>query len=334
MSQTKEIEIENYARFAERNNPDAHATENEPEPTASKQINGTNGINGHVQSPTTPDFTKKSNGNHIEIKTSKTEPAGNNHKSSVTSPVRSQTKSIILEDVKNLKEKGDSLYNQKKYSEAFSQYKLSLNYVHYDPKLETDKLVINKGIYSKILSNIGQCLSKLEHVDEAIVYFNQVINLDQFNIKAYYRLAHLFNKKNDSDRAYETLKKGMTYLPDLQDAHLRKLYVDYYNHTVNMQNSQLDALKSRMKDYYANKPTAKPKTGSVLSKALVTSIAAGTLTSACLAYSKNNKMNTMMVAMPANLILWHLITSTQDRRKRYLALAGLLGINIAIWKFL
>lgn len=331
MSQTKEIEIANRSPSPQRphlNNYNGH--NGHKHNTNLKQNKG----NDQTPHPNVPNFTKKQNGSHIEIKPSKNENINDNHKTSTSSPIRDQTKSIVIEDVKSLKAEGDRLFNESRYQEALIQYKLALNYLHYNPEFESNIMVINKSIYTKVLSNIGQCLSKLDKQDEAIVSFSQAIKLDPYNIKAYYRLAYLFNKKNDINRACETLKKGMAYIPDINDDQLRKFFTDYYNYTLSLQNSQLSGLKSRMKSYYSQNKAQKKVNKGIFTKAMLSSLLASSLTTGCIVYARNYNVNTALVALPANFLLWQVILHSEDRKKRYLALIGLIGINIAVWKFL
>lgn len=327
MSHTIEIETES------RVHPPQHLNGVVKGPRSPIQSSKLNGSHVQISSPSTPDFIKKANGNHVEVETPKPCSTNGFHRTTTSPPIKESSKAVIIEDVKQLKADGDKLYNEKRYADAIYQYKLSLGYVHYDPKFESDKMVVNKSIYTKILSNIGQCLTKQDKVDEAIVYLSQVIKLDPANIKAYYRLAHLFNKKNEADRASEVLRKGMVYIPDLQDEQLKKFYTDYYSHTQSLQNIQLDGLKSRMKSYCMPKRPP-PPAKNPFTRALAASLVASSLTTGGIAFTKDYSLNAVLVALPANFLLWQVVIGTEDRRKRFLAIAGLIGINIAVWKFL
>ena len=335
MSRNNEIEIENLSPFPQHsshphiNGQSFRKKSPSPKDTAS---------NGRTPKPQVLNFTKKPNGNHVEIQTSVTDPLASNQETVVLSPKRDPPKSIIMEGVKSLKAEGDTMYNSQQYSEAIGKYKQVLNYLHYDPKHETDRTVINKSIYTKVISNIGQCLSKLERTDEAIVYFSQAVKLEPANIKAYYRLAHLYNKKNDTDRACETLKRGMVYLPDISDEQMRKLFTEYYNHSITLQNNQLDGLKSKMRNFYASGIAQKSETKGILTKSMMTSMVAGLalggVTTGCIVYAGGFNTNVLLMTLPANLLLWQIVLRSQDRRKKCLALAGLVAVNVAAWKFL
>lgn len=333
MSEINEIEISNHIPHATHPNLARYNGHNERKKSPSPNKKHTSNL---TPSPQTYNFTKKANGDQFEIKSSSN--GDSNGKTRSTSPQRVKTKSLILEDVKSLKADADALYNKGQYGDAIVKYKQALNYLHYDPKAETVTTVVNKSIYTKIISNIGQCLSKLDRADEAIVYFSQSIKLEPSNLKAYYRLAQLHNKKNDYDKGYETLKRGLPYVADMGDEQMRKLFTNYYHYTIIAQSNQLDGLKSRMRNFYssgvAQKSEYKKGIAKSMSICMATSLTVSSVMTGCMMHAKEYNTNVLLLGLPANLLLWYALVKCEDKKKKILAAAGLIGVNVAIWKLL
>lgn len=183
-------------------------------------------------------FTKKTLPDHLEIKSSKIEYINKCKKPSSKFLSSGNTKSMTVRLVRLHKAEGDRLYSEKMYNEAKTEFLKLISYIHYDPEFESQKLILKKHVYVKVLCVIGKCFMKLNDLNEAAAYFEQVLGIDKANIKAHYLLAHVLSKRNDVKMAFGVLTNGYLLIQNCPDAKFRKTYSELYDYVQNLYHLQ------------------------------------------------------------------------------------------------
>ncbi|ORZ08725.1 putative 70 kDa peptidylprolyl isomerase [Absidia repens] len=113
----------------------------------------------------------------------------------------------------NLKLKGNVLYTDDDLKNALSVYKQAKKYVEGlgddDDGVSEDERKTSKLLVVSILANTGACYLKLKDWKNTIVSCEEVLKLDAWSVKAYYRLGQAYSEINDLEEAIRYLKLGL-----------------------------------------------------------------------------------------------------------------------------
>lgn len=114
-----------------------------------------------------------------------------------------------LEAAKIFKTEGDDNLKSKQWEDAINSYEKALLQLFYtfseDP--EEDKQV--EKLKMAINQNISMCKINSNLFDDAIGYCQEVLRIDKNNIKAIYRIAYSYFKKDQFEESYNYINKGL-----------------------------------------------------------------------------------------------------------------------------
>ena len=115
--------------------------------------------------------------------------------------------SKLIEELKKIKDEGNSLYKQKKYDDAKKKYQEGLE------KYGKDSFLVNKekgnnqqckdviDLYKKILSNLALCFYKQGNYEKSIEYDLKMIEIDPKFGKSIVRLFNAYSRTNKIQQA-------------------------------------------------------------------------------------------------------------------------------------
>jgi len=138
-----------------------------------------------------------------------------------------------LEAAKIFKTEGDDNLKLKQWEDAVNSYEKALLQLFYtfSDEPEEDKQV--EKLKMAINSNLSMCKINLSRYDEAIGYCDEVLRIDKNNIKAIYRIAFSYFKKDQFEESYKFIDKGLEIEKDnsallelKNDIVKRKQYLD------------------------------------------------------------------------------------------------------------
>ncbi|KAI8344206.1 hypothetical protein BC941DRAFT_365431, partial [Chlamydoabsidia padenii] len=138
----------------------------------------------------------------------------------------------------DLKGQGNDYYKNGDINNAIATYKQAKEY--------TTKLNLNDDGISKeeqdhmqsltvsIFANIGACYFKLQDWKNTINICKEVLKLDPYNVKSYYRIGQSYSEINDIEEAMHYVKQGLDKLPNDQSLiilykQLEKKYIVWKN---------------------------------------------------------------------------------------------------------
>ena len=121
-----------------------------------------------------------------------------------------------LEASKIFKIEGDDNLKLKQWEDAINSYEKALLQLFYtfsedpleDKQVEKIKMAINL--------NISLCKINMNLFDDAIGYCQEVLRLDKTNMKAIYRMAYSYFKKDKFDESYMQIENGLELEKDNQ----------------------------------------------------------------------------------------------------------------------
>lgn len=115
----------------------------------------------------------------------------------------SDREGVDLEEMERLISKGDMLYKDRAYSQAFMSYREALHIV---PEHEW------------ALFRAANCLARMDRLDEAVVHYNRVILHNPEHVKARNNVATVYHRMNKDDAALNQLQKALAIKGDFRVA--------------------------------------------------------------------------------------------------------------------
>ncbi|XP_076446205.1 peptidyl-prolyl cis-trans isomerase D-like [Babylonia areolata] len=128
---------------------------------------------------------------------------------------KEEVKKVVLD----IKQVGNVLFKAGKYPMARRKYKKALRYLEHlenaDLKItDGDKEAMEKELHIPVTLNLAACCLKLGDYDDAIDFCQQVLEADEANGKAHYRMGQAYKSKKDYDQALASLQKAEQSSPD------------------------------------------------------------------------------------------------------------------------
>ena len=100
------------------------------------------------------------------------------------------------------KEEGNEFFKQGKYELAFKKYQKALSYVNVEVDFKTDlDKAKSKKLKVPILLNMAQVQTKLKNYQDTVGYCEKVLDIDDINIKAYFRRGQAWQALSEFERA-------------------------------------------------------------------------------------------------------------------------------------
>ena len=119
-----------------------------------------------------------------------------------------QPSKIKLEASTIFKSEGDDNVKLKKWEDALNSYEKALLQLFYNNSDSEEDQQVNR-LKMAINLNVSLCKINLNQYDQAIGNCLEVLRIDKKNIKAVYRIAYSYFKKDNFDESYINIEKGL-----------------------------------------------------------------------------------------------------------------------------
>ncbi|KAI9309030.1 hypothetical protein BJ944DRAFT_259228 [Cunninghamella echinulata] len=117
--------------------------------------------------------------------------------------------SYRIKKATDLKSKGNEVFKEGNYEDALKLYVQGSEKVKNLSSSDNKEMDQLNQILVTLLLNMGMCCLKLKNPNKTIEYCEKVIDLDNGNVKAYYRLGQAYSEINDHEEAIRYVKLGL-----------------------------------------------------------------------------------------------------------------------------
>ncbi len=114
-----------------------------------------------------------------------------------------------IEASKIFKNEGDDFLKSKQWENANNAYEKALLQLFYTFSDDPDEDKKVEAIKASINLNMSMCKINLGKYDEAIGYCQEVLRIDKNNLKAMYRIAHSYFKKENFEDSRKTIDQAL-----------------------------------------------------------------------------------------------------------------------------